>query len=616
MAKFKIVQTSPVWPLGALLLVLVFAGWGISLLVSVERRQDEVQDYVTLISRLNFLEESIRDLGKEIFEENANRPADSLMMRWQQQYAGYMQRKKEVLKKSKIIPAEIQPLFSRIDSSAVRMNLLFTRRLLDDPAAFRRSSMDIQFHQEMSRAIDQVKAVTGVLRERLNGLSTELSGKWKSLSFLVFISFLLAIQLSIILYFYQRDLLKRKRTEEILRQLTAEFRAMFKAIPDAVFFTDTNREIVMVNPAFTELFGFNPDEVVGKEPRFLFTAPKDYLSHEKTLFGGEAGEHFPPLEIKYQCKNGDIFIGETVSAAVKQPGEELGFLNIIRDITRRKKAEEQLNEVHNKLEQWVNERTEDLMRANDEVKRFAYIVSHDLRAPLVNIKGFTGELRNAYHAIASRMSQILPHLDEDGQEEMSDILQEEIPEALQFIDSSASRMGNLIDAVLKLSRLGRRELRFERINVRVLVQKVFESLAHQVEQRQVAVRIGALPRVIADRTSLEQIFGNILVNAVNYLVPGRKGEIEIGGRRGRHETVFYVKDNGRGIAREDLPKVFEPFSRVGNSPEVPGEGMGLAYVQTLVRRHGGRIWCEAELGVGSTFYFSLPNHAVNGKESA
>lgn len=615
MAKFKIVQNSPVWPLGALLLVLVFAGWGISLLISVERRQDEVRDHVTLISRLNFLEESIRDLGKEIFEENATLPADSLMIRWQQQYAGYMQRKREVLKKSEAIPAEIQPLFSRIDSSTVRMNLLFTRRLLDDPAAFRRSSMDIQFHQEMNRAIDQVKAATGLLRDRLSGITAELSGKWKSLSFLVFISFLLAIQLSIILYFYQRDLLKRKRTEEILRQLTAEFRAMFKAIPDAVFFTDTNREIVMVNPAFTELFGFNPEEVVGKEPRFLFTVKKDYLAHEKTLFGGEGGEHFPPLEIKYQRKNGEIFIGETVSAAVKQPGQPLGFLNIIRDITRRKKAEEQLNEVHSKLEQWVNERTEDLMRANDEVKRFAYIVSHDLRAPLVNIKGFTGELRNAYHTIASRMKQILPHLDEDGQEEMSDILQEEIPEALQFIDSSASRMGNLIDAVLKLSRLGRRELRFERINVRVLVQKMLESLAHQVEQRQVAVRLGALPRVIADRTSLEQIFGNILVNAVNYLVPGRKGEIEIGGRRGRHETVFYVKDNGRGIAREDLPKVFEPFSRVGNPPDVPGEGMGLAYVLTLVRRHGGRIWCEAELGVGSTFYFSLPNHATNGKES-
>lgn len=616
MAKFKIVQTSPMWPLGTLLLLLIFAGWGISLLVSVERRQDEVQEYVTLISRLNYLEESIRELEKGIFEENANLPADSLMMRWQQQYAGYIQRKTEVLKKPDIIPAEIQPLFSRIDSSAVRMNLLFTRRLLDDPAAFQRSSMDIQFHQEMSRAIDQVKMAADMLRARLGGISADLSDKWKSLGFLVLISCLLAIQLSIILFVYQRDLLKRKRTEEILRQITAEFRAMFKAIPDAVFFTDTNREIVMVNPAFTELFGFNPEEVVGKDPRFLFTAKKDYLSHEKTLFGGEAGEHSLPLEIKYQRKNGEIFIGETVSAAVRQPGESLGYLNIIRDITRRKKAEEQLNEVHSKLEQWVNERTEDLMRANDEVKRFAYIVSHDLRAPLVNIKGFTGELRNAYHAIASRMNQILPHLDEDGQEEISDILQEEIPEALQFIDSSASRMGNLIDAVLKLSRLGRRELRFERINVRVLVQKVLESLAHQVEQRQVNVRIGALPRVIADRTSLEQIFGNVLVNAVNYLVPGRKGEIDIGGRRGRHETVFYVKDNGRGIAREDLPKVFEPFSRLGTPPDVPGEGMGLAYVQTLVRRHGGRIWCESELGSGSTFFFSLPNHATNGKESA
>jgi signal transduction histidine kinase len=322
------------------------------------------------------------------------------------------------------------------------------------------------------------------------------------------------------------------------------------------------------------------------------------------------GKLLEPYEIKYRRKNDEIFISESVGSIVKdREGIPFGFMNIIRDISRRKKIEKDLNEAYEKLEQWVNERTEDLLRANDEIKRFAYIVSHDLRAPLVNIKGFAGELRHAFEAIYSGIDKILPHLENETREKLIDILREEIPEALQFIDTSASRMGYLIDAVLKLSRLGRRELHFERINVRVLVQHVLDSLAHQIDQRDITVEIGMLPRVAADRTSMEQIFGNILVNAVNYLVSERKGFVKIGGKRGKHETTFYVRDNGRGIAEEDMPKVFEPFSRAGN-PDVPGEGMGLAYVQTLVRRHGGRIWCESEVGSGTTFLFTILHQAV------
>jgi len=147
--------------------------------------------------------------------------------------------------------------------------------------------------------------------------------------------------------------------------------------------------------------------------------------------------------------------------------------------------------------------------------------------------------------------------------------------------------------------------------VEALVQASLESLAHQIEERQVEVTVGPLPEVVADRTSMEQIMGNLLGNAVKYLEPDRPGEIEITAERGPNETTFHTRDNGRGIAAEDMDKVFAPFRRVGRQ-DVPGEGMGLPYVQALVRRHGGRIWCESELGVGTTFSFTISNHLEKG----
>jgi signal transduction histidine kinase len=139
-----------------------------------------------------------------------------------------------------------------------------------------------------------------------------------------------------------------------------------------------------------------------------------------------------------------------------------------------------------------------------------------------------------------------------------------------------------------------------------LVKETLNSLAHQIEQSEAEVTIGSLPAVTADRTAMEQIMGNLLANAVTYLVPGRPGHLDIRGERHELETVFHVCDNGRGIAAADLPKLFQPFSRLGE-PVAPGEGMGLAYVQTLVRRHGGRITCESTPGRGTTFTFTISN---------
>jgi sensor domain CHASE-containing protein/signal transduction histidine kinase len=257
----------------------------------------------------------------------------------------------------------------------------------------------------------------------------------------------------------------------------------------------------------------------------------------------------------------------------------------------------------------------ELERANEEIKQFAYIVSHDLRAPLVNLKGFAAELHSAVEVVSPAVELALPRLDEEQRTHVASALHEDVPEALGFIDSSLNRLDRFISALLKLSRLGRSTLHPELLDVEALVRSTLGTLAYQVEARQVQVTVGPLPQVSADRTALQQVLGNLLDNALKYLDPGRPGEVEISAEPGAQETVFRIRDNGRGIARDDLPKVFMPFRRFGKQ-DVPGEGMGLPYVQALVRRLGGRIWCESETDVGTTFAFTIPNRPVQGDDHA
>jgi signal transduction histidine kinase len=280
------------------------------------------------------------------------------------------------------------------------------------------------------------------------------------------------------------------------------------------------------------------------------------------------------------------------------------FMGILHDIRPYKQAEAALRQAHDELEERVQERTAALQEANADILRFTYIVSHDLQAPLINLKGFSGEMRQACAAISQALSPTPPSMDAAQQAAVMQALQQDIPEALGFIDASVTRMGQLIQAVLQLSRLGRQELHYEAIATADLVRETLQTLAHQIVQHQVQVSVGTLPIVQADRTALAQIFGNLLNNSIIYLEPHRPGVISISAEQHAAATVFHIQDNGRGIAAADIPRVFEAFQRVGRQ-DVPGDGMGLAYVRRLVRRHGGEITCQSMPGVGTTFTFSI-----------
>jgi signal transduction histidine kinase len=244
---------------------------------------------------------------------------------------------------------------------------------------------------------------------------------------------------------------------------------------------------------------------------------------------------------------------------------------------------------------------------------FAYIISHDLRAPLVSIKGFSAELSALMKDLNTPLQKHLPGLDPADREEIESLMREDVPAAVNFISSSVTRMDRLIDSILNFSRLGRRVLKPEPLDMHGAVSAILDSLTHQITERRVEVEIDALPSVTADRLAMEQVLGNLIDNALKYLDPARPGRLKIAAEPREGDMVIHVRDNGRGIAQEDLPKVFEIFKRVGKQ-DVPGEGMGLAYVKALVKRHGGHIWCESELGKGTTFSFTIPEMARQSDE--
>ena len=258
------------------------------------------------------------------------------------------------------------------------------------------------------------------------------------------------------------------------------------------------------------------------------------------------------------------------------------------------------------LESQVRDRTAALTRANEEIQRFAYIVSHDLRAPLVNVMGYTAELEQAGQVLDRQIAAIETRAPKSVDPKAVVAIREDVPEAIGFIRASTAKMDRLINAILKLSREGRRHLTPEYIDVTAMVQAIADSVRHQTETARATIEVQPLPRLESDRLSLEQVFGNLIDNAVKYLDPVRPGLIVVSGvETGDGHIVYRVSDNGRGVSPSDHQRIFELFRRAGRQDR-PGEGLGLAFVRNSVRRLGGEITLESELGKGSTFIVKFP----------
>ncbi|NBB15174.1 histidine kinase [Caulobacter sp. SLTY] len=283
-------------------------------------------------------------------------------------------------------------------------------------------------------------------------------------------------------------------------------------------------------------------------------------------------------------------------------GSTFVIFQYTRDLTASRRSLTRLNA---NLEGLVEERTVDLRRANDEIQRFAYIVSHDLRSPLVNIMGFTAELEAAnvpLGELVDRVEQANPDLLSDDARSAVRI---ELPEATGFIRASTQKMDRLINAILRLSREGRRVLTAEPLDMTALVEGIAASLKHRTDELGATITIQAMPDLVSDRVAVEQILSNLIENAVKYLKPGRVGRIFVRGRAEGTRVVYEVEDNGRGIDPKDHERVFDLFRRAGTQDQ-PGEGIGLAHVRALAYRLGGIISCDSALDQGATFRLSLP----------
>ncbi|WMT78638.1 CHASE3 domain-containing protein [Bradyrhizobium sp. Ash2021] len=349
--------------------------------------------------------------------------------------------------------------------------------------------------------------------------------------------------------------------------------------------------------------------------------------------GRAAMNHIYDLAGEMRAEEDRLFVLRTTNAdrsqtlAASMTGIGSGFVVVLAGISiflvrrssrARDEAEALLRDNNINLEATVDERTADLREANDEIQRFAYIVSHDLRSPLVNIMGFTSELEELRGDIFKRIAALAragtsaPPVPDNATDSAEPVLEgtdkqlsEDFTEALGFIKSSIGKMDRLISAILNLTREGRREFQPVRIDTRELIEGIVATVAHQAAEADAQIRIEPLPNIVSDRLALEQIFSNLIDNALKYLKSGVPGDILIRGRTKLGFAIFDVSDNGRGIDPKDHQRIFDLFRRAGTQDK-PGQGIGLAHVRALVRRLGGTMSVASELHTGSTFTITLP----------
>jgi signal transduction histidine kinase len=299
--------------------------------------------------------------------------------------------------------------------------------------------------------------------------------------------------------------------------------------------------------------------------------------------------------------------------AARVPGsDEISELDgVLHQTSRRlKRAENDAHAYRGELEQRARELAmvnDNLQRQTQDNEMFIYSVSHDLRSPLVNLQGFSKELNHAAHELHD-VIRASPLPDHDKQRIQS-IIEDDVEVALKFIRTAVTRSAAIIDAMLRLSRVGRVDYQPVQLDVNQIVERVIDAMQGTIRERGAQVALAPLPPCHGDPTAIEQIFGNLIGNAVNYLDKNRPGIIEIGAlpTTDPHAEfhTYFIKDNGLGIPQAYLGKMFSAFHRL-HANVAQGEGVGLALIKRIVMRHNGKIWVESEEGSGSTFYVSLP----------
>lgn len=384
---------------------------------------------------------------------------------------------------------------------------------------------------------------------------------------------------------------RQRESEEEARASEERFRTVMNGVNDGLFDYNIANETIYFSPAYKTMLGFNDDEFPNTlDMMNLLLHPEDAEQVWETFHRYQ--RHEIPTYINYfRMRHKDGGWRWIMSRGIGIWDENDRMLRLIgtqTDITEQKKREEELREL------------------NTDLETFAYITSHDLRAPLVNLKGFAGEMEHDIATVHAFLKHATTSLSPTEREKIQQIFEQNFPESLKFIQQSVDKMDVLTNAVLDLSRIGRRDFLMEPADVHAIAMRCLDNLAYELSQKEVQVELDQLPIIVSDPLALEQVFGNLLDNAVKYLHSSRKGMITISSEILGREIVFSIRDNGRGIDELDRQKVFEIFRRARNAGDERGMGMGLPYVKATLRKLGGRIWFESQLNEGTVFCVCLP----------
>lgn len=375
--------------------------------------------------------------------------------------------------------------------------------------------------------------------------------------------------------------------DQALREGADRMRAVLDSALSAVVVIDARGRVVDWTARAEDVFGWPRDEALGRDLADTVVPPRHHQVYRRALQAylatGESRFFGRAIETTALRRNGSEFPVE-LSVSPLKTGRTITFCGFVTDITERKQAEEESRRFHQQLEDRVAERTEQLENANRELEAFSYSVSHDLRAPLRHIDGFTQMLQK--HAGEKLDGQGLRYL--------------------ATISEAARNMGRLIDDLLAFSRTGRAALNIVPVDHDALVADVITG-GGLGRERPIDWRVDPLPAVQADPGLLRLVWTNLIGNAVKYTGQRQHPRIEIGaGPHTREEFVFHVRDNGVGFDMRYSGKLFGVFQRLHGNTEFEGTGIGLAHVKRIIGRHGGRVWAEGQPDVGATFYFSLP----------
>ncbi len=363
-------------------------------------------------------------------------------------------------------------------------------------------------------------------------------------------------------------------------------RAVLNSALSAVIVMDANGIITDWNRRAEKMFGLTSDDAIGRElaetiiPLNYREAHREGLKHFMMTGHGPVISQF--LELSAMHHDGTEFPVE-LSISVLKTNDVTTFCGFVTDITTRKKAEEEIKSFNQRLEQMVSDRTQELEMVNKELESFSYSVSHDLRAPLRSIHGymniFAEEYSNKFDDEAKRLTTI--------------------------IMNNTQKMGRLIDDLLAFSQLGRKELIMTHASMKNIVENIWEEYRRVEENTKIKCEISELPHAYVDTVTMRQVWVNLISNAIKYSRQKELPSIEIGAEEKEGMVIYHVRDNGAGFDMLYYDKLFGVFQRLHSQKEFEGTGVGLAIVQRIISKHGGRVWAEAKPNEGATFYFSV-----------